>query len=308
MTGRGMSASSAPIVINAPHNGREHTRQVECPAMRSVSCLFLLSLAGVLAGCPSPRTTAATRPQPVAFNPANSEPAAIEQVDASLAALGGGEKWGQVKELRFDVLYTFNNAPAARYQHAWDRWNGRHAMRTADMRTSGNREEDIKWHDVRYDIFNKDAVYWAAYAKQEALPADYAKAADLARPRLAEDSYRLALVYKLRDPGVRLQVAGAAAPTAGVCEPSCNSVKVTFDPDTGTDSWVIHFNKNTNLPEIMQQDTAKGPLIYKIVGWLDAGGMKWPQQLVNIGMAGETFEYSNIAIGEPRDADYGRDF
>ncbi len=275
--------------------------------MRSVSCLFLLSLAGMLAGCPSPRTTAATRPSPVAFDASKSSPEAIAQIDAALTALGGLDKWTQIKELRFEVLYKFNDAPAARYQHSWDRWNGRHAMRTADMRTSGNREEDIKWHDVRYDIFNKEAVFWASYGGQGALPGDYAKAAELARPRLAEDGYRLALVYKLRDPGVQLQVAGAAAPTAGVCEPSCTSIKVTFDADTGTDSWVVHFNKNTNLPEIMQQDTAKGPIIYKIASWTDAGGLKWPAMLVNIGMAGESFEYSNIAIGEPRDAAYGRD-
>ncbi len=275
--------------------------------MRPVSSLFLLSLAGVLAGCPSPRTTAATRPTPVAFQPANSEPAALEQVDAALAALGAGDKWNQIKELRFDVLYTVEGKAAARYQHSWDRWNGRHALRTADMRTTDNREEDIRWHDVRYDIFNKGAIYWVSYAGQEAERADYEKAADLARLRLSEDAYRFSLIYKLRDPGVRLAVAPPLAPSVGVCEPSCNSVKVTFDPDTGSDTWYVHFNKNTNLPEIMIQEGAKGRLGYKIVGWTDAGGMKWPTKLVNIAVAGESFDFREIQIGEPRDSAYGRE-
>jgi hypothetical protein len=279
--------------------------------MRPASSLSLvvpaLALAGALAGCPSPRTTAATRPTPAAFQPANSEPAALAQVDAALTALAAGDQWAQVKELRFDVVYTVDGKAAARYQHSWDRWNGRHALRTADMRTTGNREEDIRWHDVRYDIFNKDAIYWVSYSNQEAERADYEKAADLARLRLAEDAYRFTLIFKLRDPGVRLASAPDLAPSAGVCEPSCTSVKVTFDPDTGTDSWSVHFNKNTSLPEIMIQDSAKGKLGYKIVGWTDAGGMKWPSKLVNIAIANESFEFRDIQIGEPRDAAYGRE-
>lgn len=276
--------------------------------MRLASSLLLLSLAGALAGCPSPRTTAATRPTPAAFQPAASEPEALAQVDAALTALGGSvEKWSQVKELRFEVLYKVEGKVAARYQHSWDRWNGRHALRTANMSTAGNREDDIKWHDVRYDIFNEGAVFWASYAKQEALRADYAKAAELARVRLLEDTYRVSLPYRLRDPGVHLAMAGNLAPSAGACEPSCVSVKVTFDPEVGTDTWYVHFNKNTNIPEIFEQQNAKGRLGYRIASWADAGGLKWPSQLINVGLAGEVFDFANIEVGEPREAAYGRD-
>lgn len=275
--------------------------------MRPASSLFFVSLAAAaLAGCPSPRTTAATRPTPVAFAAAGSEPEAIAQADATLAALGG-DKWNTVKELRFDVLYKVEGKLAARYEHSWDRWNGRHALKTADMRTVTNRDEDIKWHDVRYDIFNDGAIFWVSYAKQEALRADYAKAAELARIRLAEDTYRISLPYRLKDPGVHLALSGALAPSAGVCEPSCTSIKITFDPEVGKDTWFLHVNKNTNLPEIMEQQTEKGRLGYRIDGWNDAGGLKWPAKLINVGLAGEVFELTNVVVGEPRDSAYGRD-
>lgn len=268
----------------------------------------VLALAGALAGCPSPRTTAATRPTPAAFQPEGSEPAALAQVDATWAALGASaEKWTAVKELRFDVHYLVQGQLAARYEHSWDRWNGRHALRTADMRTTNNREEDIKWHDVRYDIFNEGAIFWASYAKQEALRADYAKAADLARIRLVEDTYRISLPYRLKDPGVHLAISGAIAPSAGVCEPSCTTIKITFDPAVGKDTWYLHVNKNTNVPEIMEQETTKGRLGYRIDGWNEAGGLKWPAKLINVGLAGEVFELKNVIVGEPRDSAYARD-
>lgn len=275
--------------------------------MRHLTSLLLASSLGVLAACPAPRTTAATRPSPAAFDPNGSEPQALALVDTAIAALGGADKWQAVKELRFEVLYKNAGTLAARYQHRWDRWNGRHALRTADMRTTQNREEDIKWHDVRYDILDKDAVFWASYARQELERADYAKAAEDARVRLAEDSFRIALTYKLRDPGVHLALAGQLAPSAGACEPSCNSVKVTFDPDTGADTWIVHFNKNSNLPEIFEQETSRGRLGYRISAWTEAGGLKFPSLLSNVGLAGETFEFVNVAVGEPSDAAFGRD-
>jgi hypothetical protein len=242
------------------------------------------------------------------FDPAKSDPAALAQVDAGMAALGGSvEKWNAVKELRFHVALKIEGKPVARFEHSWDRWNGRHALRTADMRTAGNREDDIKWHDVRYDIFNEGAIFWVSYAKQEALRADYARAASEARVRLAEDTYRISFPYRLRDPGAHVALGDNVAPTAGACEPSCVEVKLTFDPEVGGDKWFIYYNKNTNVPELFAQETAKGRLNYRVAAWADAGGMKWPSQLVNIGNAGEVFEFSAIEIGEPRESAYSRD-
>lgn len=275
--------------------------------MRHLHCLLIPCLLGALSACPSPRTTAATRPSPAAFDPAKSDAEALALVDTAAAALGGFDKWNQVKELRFEVLYKLGGTLAARYQHRWDRWNGRHAMRTADMRTTQNREDDIKWHDVRYDLHNPDAIFWASYAKEEAARADYPARANDARARLSEDGFRLALVFKLRDPGVHLAKAGAIAPSAGACEPSCDSVKVTFDPDTGSEVWTVHFNKNTGLPEIFEHETARGTLRYRISAWADAGGLKFPSLLSNINATGETFEFVNLAVGEPDEGAYGRD-
>jgi hypothetical protein len=275
--------------------------------MRHVLFLLTLSVTAMLAGCPSTRTSAATQPTPAAFQPAASDPKALEIVDAALLALNAGDKWAKVKELRFEVKYSTSGTLQARFEHSWDLWNGRHALKTANMATIENREDDIKWHDVRYDIFKTDVIFWASYAKEEKARSDYAAAAEQARVRLREDGYRFTMVYKLRDPGVKLTATGALAPSAGVCEPSCNTVKVSFDPAVGTDTWYVHFNKNSNLPEIMEQETSKGRLAYRIANWVEVGGLKWPTLLSNIRPGGDTFEFTGIAVGEPRGSTYGRD-
>ena len=68
----------------------------------------------------------------------------------------------------------------------------------------------------------------------------------------------------------------------------------------------MHFNKNTAIPEIIEQQTSRGRLGYRLSNWVDAGGLKWASTLTNVGLAGEVFEFTNISVGEPTDSAYGR--
>jgi len=99
---------------------------------------------------------------------------------------------------------------------------------------------------------------------------------------LLNTAYPVMIVYKLRDPGVKLASGDDVNVVPGaddLCKPSCNTVKVSFDPSVGTDSWQIEFNSASHLPEVILQQTAKGQAALRVDGWIDAAGLKWPAKL-----------------------------
>jgi len=256
-----------------------------------------------LAGCGAQRTAAATQPTPAAFEPSGSDAKALEVVDAAQAALGGYDKWVAVKELSFDVKYNMDGALKAYYRHSWDRWNGRHHMETANL-ASGAKPEEMPWQVVMYDLFDNSRRPVATYDGGPVMAEEAKKAAEVARTRLAEDAYFLTIVYKLRDPGVHLNDAGEVKDVKGACVPSCRTVKVTFAPSVGTDTWFVNFNSESKLPEVIEKQKGGGRLGYRLSDWHDAGGLKWPGKFQNLGLEGEIILYENVQIGEPEDSTY----
>jgi len=268
----------------------------------------LLALIVVLAaGCPKPRTSAATQPTPAAFEPAASDAKAIEIADAGLAALGGHDKWEAVKELQFDVKYSFQGEVKIRASHGWDRWNGRHNYQEIDLASlKSGKPDDVRVAEVRYDLFDAGKKPYATFDGHELTREDADKAADRARKNLTEQGYFLTLVHKVRDPGVHLAVATEGEmPTK--CDPGCASIKITFDPTVGKDTWYIAYNTGTKLPEVIATERQKGQIIgYKIEGWSESGGLKFPSKLVNVALDSEIWEFGDIKVGEPDDNNYMR--
>jgi hypothetical protein len=272
------------------------------------STLLAVALVAGASGCSKPRTSAATQPTPVAFDPAQSDPKALEVVAAGHSKLGGYENWEKLKELKFSVTYKDADVVKAKFDHAWDRWNGRHHWVTVDMTTTTTgKPEDVKYMEVKHDLFDKDRKPWAAYGGAE-LPtrADSTEQAKRAGESLKQDLYFLSMIYKLRDPGVKLSVDNAEVTVADseACKPSCTSIKVSFDPAVGTDTWIVNYNNESKLPEVIEQQRGAGRIGYQIQGWGDAGGLKWPTKLQNLGLKSEIIEFSDIAVGEPDDATY----
>jgi hypothetical protein len=267
------------------------------------SCLLAL----LVAGCPKPRTSAATQPTPVAFDPAQSDPKALAVVDAGTNALGGKANWDKLKELKFRVQYKDGDVLKAQFDHAWDRWNGRHYWATLDMATTNGKPEDVRIMEVKHDLFDKSATPWAAYGGSPlATRADGAEQAKRAGESFKQDLYFFAMLHKLRDPGVKLTIDNAEVTVADseACKPSCTSVKVSFEAGVGTDTWLVNFNNDTKLPEVIEQQRGAGRIGYHILGWIDAGGLKWPAKMQNLGLKSEIIEFSNVAVGEPDDATY----
>ena len=214
-----------------------------------------LAAAPLLAGCPKPRTSAATQPTPVAFDAAKSDPKAVAVVDAGMAAVGGTAPWEALKELHFNVTYRHDTTVVQQNEHWWDRWNGRHYFLAVDVATLGGAPDDVKSLAVKQDLFS-DRVPWVAYDGGELPRADGAEAAKRAKAALATDLYYVALVHKLKDPGVILTLDNAEVtmpPEIAACKPSCSSVKVTFEAGVGTDTWFVNFNNESKLPEVLEQ-------------------------------------------------------
>jgi hypothetical protein len=273
--------------------------------MRTALFALLVVLA---AGCPKPRSTAATQPTPAAFDPATSDAKALEVVDAGVAAVGGQAAWEGVKELRWSTKYTFKGEMKRQVTHLWDRWNGRHNYQELDIASlASGKPDDVKVAEVRYDMFDAAKKPFAIYDGREISREDAAKAVERAKTSLKEDGYYFTMIHKLKDPGVHLALATEqelALPTP--CDPGCTIVKVTFDSTVGKDTWFVAFNTGTKLPHVIASERGGGVVGYQIDGWIDAGGLKFPAKLTNVALAEETWEFAAVKIGEPEDSTYMR--
>jgi hypothetical protein len=240
-------------------------------------------------------TAAATQPTPAAFDPASSDPEAVKLVDGVVAGLGGDAAWARVKELSFSVTYLDGDTTMARFEHVWDRWNGRHHFAA---RTQG-ADGATHLQEVKHDLFDASAKPWVALDGAEGGTAEQrAEIVSIARQRLKEDAYFLAFLYKLKDPGVKLTIDNLEITVegSGVCQPSCTSVMVSFDPGVGTDRWNVNINNETKQPQVIEKVTDAGRIGYELAGWTDAGGLRWPTRFQNLGLPSEVIVYSDVAV------------
>jgi hypothetical protein len=287
-----------------------HLRIDVSHAVRLLGAALLLGSAACGGGAASaPRTAAASQPTPAAFDPAQSDAQALTVVDATIAAAGGAAAWEQVKQIQWESKYHQNEAFAGWFKHSWDRWNGRHRFETTDLAEYKKAEEagklgDVKWLIVAYDLFDRPGTAWATYGGFKGTDAaEVDRLASDAYQRWQADSYLLALPHKLRDPGVILNYVGEAQEANGKCQGGCIVVKVSFAPEVGTDVYLLNINKGTNMPDVIEKQTSAGTLAYAVEGWSEAGGLKFPSRLRNLGAA-EAITFENIRIGQPDDSLY----
>ena len=287
------------------------------PGVRLLHTGAALALSAALAACGGARTSPATQPTPAAFDPAASDPKAIAVVDQMQTALGGAAAWDQAKQVRWSQKYYRDGKLLGWFEHSWDRWNGRHRFEDRNMPSvekaqAEGRPDDIQSTVAMYDLFDHDGKGFATFDGQQVDRATRDKIVASAHKAWQADAYRLFIFHKLKDPGVRLQLEAPRAPIEklpGLCDPGCDVVKVTFAPEVGTDTWYVSINTSTRMPDILERDVpasggaAGGRLGFGLSGWIEAGGIKVPGKLDNIGMS-ETFEISDLRVGEPDDSLY----
>ena len=267
-----------------------------------------------LAGCGPSRTAAATQSTAPPFDPATQDAKALATVDEMVAALGGAPAWAAVKQIRWELKYYQNNELAGWVKHAWDIWNGRHRYEfalpdgIATYKATGQQQPPL-FTIAMYDLFDHQGKGYVTTTALEGTPgARGAMAAE--RDRLVaesfkawkRDAYQLAMLFKLKDPGVKLAYTGEREPIAGKwCMAGCIDITVTFAEGIGTDLYHLYLNKDTKLPEVIEKVLADNRSVsLAITAWTEAGGLKFPGTLQNIGPA-EEYRIENVQITEPDD-------
>jgi hypothetical protein len=277
------------------------------PAIASAAALSAL-----LAGCPSPRTSPYTQPGPAEFNPDDSDDRAIEIVDAVIADLGGLEAWEEVKQIRWEQRVLLGEEIRGLYMHSWDRWNARHRWEQPTVPPSEAPKAEDEAEDEEAAPPSIVAMYRIYEPRRATVTLggapvaddDAARLVDAARQTFDQSHYALAGYYKLKDPGVRLKHQGESEPMGGFCEPACAMIHISFDPEVGDDSYVLHVNKDTGKPEILATQTGAGQLAYGLAEWQEVAGLSFPVVLQNLGNDAERIEHANIEIGEVQDSLY----
>jgi hypothetical protein len=270
-------------------------------ALRYSSAVAIALLAAACGG--SARTSPAT--QPGAFNAAQSDPKAVALADQMLAKLGGAANWDKVKQIKWEQRYSRDGKLGAIFRHAWDRWNGRHRFEQVDLASMEKAQREGRPEEVRstiamYELFDRQGKGAATADGQLVDTASRDKLVANAYKAWQADSYRLAAVYKVKDPGVKLSLKGQRPPVKGFCNPNCDVLEVTFAPEVGKDVWFINVNTRTRMPELIEKQMPDGKLGFSMTGWTQAGGLRFPTKFENLGAA-EAFEIRDVQVGEPQD-------
>jgi hypothetical protein len=257
---------------------------------------LLISGVGAVA-CGPTRTTFARPPAAAAaFDRAGSDPKALEIADRVIAAAGGADRWGATKQLKWSEKVSTGTGAAIEFDEAWDRWNGRHYN---------------SLHNGTFNVVTMMSLYdGSASALSEhnhqmtRMPGqDAERAISNARDRFQFDTAALVLAFLLESPGVKLGLTPDYVAEPGA-EPA-DSLKVTFDPKDPTRSSTYYaiVNRQTNQIDrfeiVKPGDPDNKRLGYKVTAWGDAGGLKVPAALQNVGLASETITFSNFSVGEP---------
>lgn len=260
----------------------------------SLACLCISAACGG-----SSRSTWATYPgAATAFDPAGSDPKAVELADKVFAAAGGPQGWEKAKEIRWKEAVSRDGAVVAQGEQAWDRWNGRHYGR---LETPSG---DIV---VMQSLYEEGSG--SAFIKNQKMgQAEAANAIKAARERWNFDTAALLMPYLLKSPGTTLKYAGDAPDEQN--QPTLEQIKVTFDSRDKTrdgSTYYVVVKKDTHVIERLeivkpgQPDTNR--LGYKLTDWVEVSGLKFPTSHQNIGYKGEVITFKDISVSAEPDED-----
>lgn len=258
--------------------------------------VFLFAL--VLLACGPGRTTFARYPGAApTFERTTQDAKAVEVADRVIAAVGGGAKWSSAKQLKWSQAVTQDGKIIVEGEQAWDRWNGRH-----HARAKRGKEGDIV---VMRPLYEDDGhVFMDTGVKMKRIAGGAAEAIAAAKDRWEFDTAILFMPFLLQEPGTKLTYIGEADSEDGK---KLDLIKVSLDPldRTRTAVYQVAVSRDTNLiTRIEIQKAGKSEnerLGYSITQWLDAGGIKYPGTVENIGLKGEVVSFKELSIAEPDD-------
>src|ERR1043165_565681 len=251
--------------------------------MRSI---FIALLVGVLASCGGGRTTFARYPNAsIAFDRTTQDPKALEVADKAIAAVGGADKWTKAKQLKWDQSIAHDGKEIIGGMQAWDRWNGRHHGRA--------RREGGDLVVIRELYGDTQGAYIENPENQhmKKIEGGADQALKSAAERWEFDTSILFMPFLLEEPGTKLEYVEEAVDASNN---PVDILKVTFDPKdkTRTSTYRIVVNRQSGL--IVRYEIAKPGaadnerLGYEPTAWAEAGGIKYPTGVKNLGLESET--------------------
>lgn len=265
--------------------------------MRLVSLAIALVLT---AACGASRTTYARYPGgALTFDRTAQDAKALEIADKVIVAAGGTAKWNTAKQFRWQQSVAHDGKEMIGGEQAWDRWNGRHwgkARRGEDGAIVVMRslyEEDGKVFMEKEDRLALRKIEGGA---KEAIAAS--------KERWEFDTALLFMPWLLQEPGTKLEYAGEAQSEDGKPQ---DAIKVTFDPKdmTRMGTFFVVVDRETNLiarVEIQKPGKSETERLgYAITAWQDAGGLKYPTTVQNIGLKSEVVTFKDLKISDPDD-------
>ena len=221
---------------------------------------------------------------------AGPSPAAAHTDDKSttlakktIEAMGGQEAWEATRYLRF----TF----AGVRTHHWDKHQGRHRLE--------GKTRDGESYVVLSDLGSKEG---RAFKDGVELTGDEAaQMLEMAYGAWINDTYWLAMPFKLFDPGVHLEYEG----TEDIDGTAYDKVKMTFD-DVGLtpkDTYWIYFNPETGLVDrwsyfLQDWPASRTATVWNWSGWQSFGNLLLAPERTMVGDEDRQLPLADIAVFE----------
>ncbi|MEM9491254.1 MAG: hypothetical protein AAGC55_19050 [Myxococcota bacterium] len=273
------------------------------------ACFIASTLMLIAAGCGPGRTAAATQPTPVAFDPAQSDEKSLAAIDEMMTALGGAAAWNQVKQVRWELRYLQNDQLQGLIRHSWDIWNGRHRWEFISTDTYNKWQQEggdgaPPFTRAMYNLFDREGkgVVLSPLGERAVASERDIFVAEAYRS-WQRDSYQLAMFFKLKDPGVKLQYVGERDDLQDYCKSGCLDIKVTFDSAVGNDYYHVYLSKDTKMPVVVERYEEGRSIYLAVTKWVTVNGLQVPAEYKNIG-PNQVFQLDKIQIGEPDDELY----
>ena len=230
------------------------------------------------------------------FDRAKSDAKAVELADKVVAAAGGMDKWNTVKQIRWSEQVSNAGKVVIDGEEAWDRWNARFYGKVF-----GDHGDVV----IKRDLYGDHQEAWGEQPgkRMQLDPKEAEQAAKIAIDRWQFDTAALAMPFLLEEPGSHLAYGGQAQGDNGPLE----IITLTFDPNdkarAGT-SYQVGVDPATNTIARLEVVKSTGNLGYKLSGWTDVNGMKFPTVYNNLGLTTEVINVKDIKIGDPEDSLY----
>lgn len=192
---------------------------------------------------------------------------AVATADRVMESLGGRERWDRLPGLRWTFGSSVNDTVRSSRRHAWNKHNGWH-------RVEGTNRQG----DAFVFIHNLGTGEGRAWMNGNQIEGDSLRSLlTRAKSLWTNDTYWMLMPYKLRDPGVRLAMAGDS--TAGGA--TWDRLALSFESvgETPGDHYWVYVNRGNHRIErwdmVLEGDPPPARS-YTWEGWEEHDGLWFP--------------------------------